>query len=174
MDWKWTITAALPVISLVLGAWLNQLSEGRRDSAALKREQQLRQLDREQTLIDRREAFELTHLAEVNEVLARLFTAALRCHERVQDREPLGEYSDTLMSLNREMAKLKGLIIDDVIRELVTTAHREMNAMSVASAGTWTQVPEVYAHVEAAQEAIAARLRDLYSTGSRPGRELGP
>ncbi|MFE1849877.1 hypothetical protein ACFYOF_06365 [Streptomyces sp. NPDC007148] len=172
MDWKWTITAVLPVVSLILGAWLNQLSEGRREAAALKREQKIRELDREQAGIDRREAFELTHLAEVNAVLARLFTAALRCHDHVTDDEPLGEHGVALMESNREITRLKALIIDDDLRSLVSQAHREANRLSMSRAEGYTQVPDAHALVEAAQEALSVRLREIY--GSSPRRVLRP
>jgi hypothetical protein len=174
VDWKWTITAVLPVISLVLGAWLQQLSEARREDAALQREEKIRQLDREQALIDRREAFELTHLAEMNQLLARLFTAALRCHELVTDNEPLGEHRTTLLDLNREVTRLKALIIDDDHRALVSQAHVEANRLSMSRAQSHTQVPDAHAHLEAAQEALAARLREIYGTGTQRGRARRP
>ncbi|MFF5004122.1 hypothetical protein ACFY3G_14905 [Streptomyces phaeochromogenes] len=174
MDWKWIVTAVLPVMTLVLGAWLNQLNEGRREAAALKREEKLRQLDREQSLIDRRETFELTHLAEVNDLLSRLFTAALRCHEHVEAGEPLGEDGGALMGVNREIARVKGLVIDDRIRGLVEAAHRHANQLSMSSGTHITETAEAYAQVEAAQTAIAARLRDIYGSGAHPERSLLP
>ncbi|WP_326782767.1 hypothetical protein [Streptomyces sp. NBC_00151] len=38
MDWKWTVTAVLPVLTLILGAWLNQLNDrtGKRLNSAEK------------------------------------------------------------------------------------------------------------------------------------------
>jgi hypothetical protein len=172
VDWKWTVTAVLPVASLVLGAWLTQLSEARRESAALKREEKLRQLDRAQALIDRRETFELTHLVEVNDLLSRLFTAALACHEHVQDAEPLGEAGVALFATNREISRVKGLIIDDVIRAFVETAHTEANRLSMSSGTHFTEAAEAFAHVSAAQGAISSRLRDIYGSGADP-RQLG-
>ncbi|MGW0869930.1 hypothetical protein ACWD3Z_05490 [Streptomyces sp. NPDC002740] len=174
MDWKWIVTAVLPVASLVLGAWLTQLSEARRESAALKREEKVRQLDREQALIDRRETFELTHLVEVNDLLSRVFTAALACHERVQAGEPLGEANTALFAANREISRVKGLIIDDVIRTLVETAHTQANRLSMSSSTHYTEAADAFADVSAAQAAISARLRDIYGSGAHPQRVLGP
>ncbi|MGW9025075.1 hypothetical protein ACWGQ5_12740 [Streptomyces sp. NPDC055722] len=65
MDWKWTITAVLPVISLILGAWLTQLNDGRRDAAQLQREERAHTLERDRQRQDRREDFELTTLGEL-------------------------------------------------------------------------------------------------------------
>jgi hypothetical protein len=161
-------------MSLVLGAWLTQLSEGRREVTALKREEKLRQLDRERALIDRRETFELTHLVEVNDLLSRVFTAALRCHEHVQDGEPLGEAGTALFASNREISRVKGLVLDDVIRALVDTAHTEANRLSLSSGTHYTEVVEVYAYVEGAQDAIARRLRDIYRAGAAPQGSLRP
>jgi hypothetical protein len=153
---------------------MTQLSEGRRESAALKREEKLRQLDREQSLIDRREAFELTHLVEVNDLLSQLFTSALRCHDLVVDGERLGEHGASLMATNREISRVKGLIIDDHIRTLVSTAHTRSNGLSVSTGKHYTEAADAYAHVEAAQSSIAARLRDIYGSGAHPARSLRP
>jgi hypothetical protein len=174
VDWKWTGTAVLPVLTLVLGAWLNQLSEERRERAALQREEKVRQLDREHARMDRREAFELTHLAEINELLARLFTVAIRCHEHVTDDEPLGEHGDALMGYNREITRLKALVLDDDLRTLVDRAHREANHLSMSRADGYTQVADVHVHVSAAQEGLALRLRDIYGPTPQRRPELRP
>lgn len=166
MDWKWTVTAVLPVLTLVLGAFLNQLSEGRREAAALKREVQLRQFDRERAVIERRETFELTHLVEINDLLSQLFTAALRCYHLNLDNEPHPEATRQLFAVNREITRVQGLIIDDVIRDLVETAHERANQLSRSSGSQYTEEPLTYATIVAAQEAIAARLRDIYRTGA--------
>jgi hypothetical protein len=124
VDWKWTVTAVLPVASLVLGAWLNQLSESRREAAALSREEQLHQLDRAQARLDRREAFERTHLIEMNDLLSQLLAAAaLRYHEHVQDDEPLGEAGKAPMGTNREMSRVMGAWSSTMIFALWSAGH---------------------------------------------------
>ncbi|MER6205947.1 hypothetical protein [Streptomyces sp. NPDC001642] len=168
MDWKWTVTAVLPVVTLVLGAWLTVLSEGRRDKAALRRELLARRIERTQALTDRREAFELTHLVEVNDLLATLFGNALRCNELLLDRLPLGEVGTNLQAANREMTKLTGLVLEDSVRQLVERAHREANRLSINSSGNVTAAAEAYEHVERAQQAIAERLRDIYKPSTPP------
>jgi hypothetical protein len=172
VDWKWTITAVLPVISLVLGAWLTQLSEGRRESAALQREQKVRELDRDQAAIERRETFEITHLTGVNEALSEVFAGALECYTRIEANESSTAASAQLMAANRRMSSVKGLILDDNIRALVSDAHERCNRVSGGPRpeAPYTAVAETYLQVEAAQAAIAARIRQIYKTdtGSTP------
>lgn len=159
-------------MTLVLGGWLNQLTEERREAAALRREERLRSLDREQAVLDRRETFELAHLVEVNDLLSRLFTAALACHNHVQDDVPLGEAGTLLFATNREITRVKGLILDDDIRELVGTAHTVANRLSMSRGTHYTEEAEAFTDVTAAQEAIAERLRAIYGSGANPQQSL--
>lgn len=170
MDWKWTVTAVLPVVTLALGVLLNQWTDARKERAALERERSLRRLDREQSLLDRREAFELTHLQEVHEVLSEMYTAALRCREVVEaDEQPGDATSAALRDANRRFTSIKGLILDESIRNCSKRAHEEINLMSQGAPIDWLQdlsVELTTRHLDTAQEAIAARLRDIY--GSHP------
>lgn len=160
------MTAVLPVASLILGAWLNQLSEGRREAAALAREEKIRQLDREQARIERRETFELTHLVEVNDLLMKLFNTALICHDLVGDSQPLGEANGEMQRCNRQITRAKGLVLDDVLRSLVDTAHAGSNRLCMDSSGDWRVQAEVFGHFQAAHEGIAERIRDIYRAQS--------
>ncbi|MCG7203971.1 hypothetical protein [Streptomyces arenae] len=164
MDWKWTVTAILPVASLVLGAWLNQLSESRRETAALVREAKVRELDREQARIERRESFELTHLVEVTNLLLELYDASYRCNSRAIDGHPLGEARTELQRCNRQMTRLKGFVLDETVRGLVDAAHSQANRLSEDTAGDWRVQAGIVDQLEAAQEALAQRIRAIYST----------
>ncbi|WP_158839143.1 hypothetical protein [Streptomyces sp. NRRL S-1022] len=131
MDWKWTITAVLPVLTLILGVALNQWADARKEAAALKRERQLRLLDRDQARLDRRESFELTHLIEVHEALTELFTVALALHEAVEAGvQAAPELNRRLAAANRKVHSQKGLVLDEQARHWTTSAHAYINDMS--------------------------------------------
>lgn len=161
VDWKWTITAVLPVITLVLGAWLSQVSEGRREDAALKREVRVRELDREQARLDRREAFELTHLDEASQCLTRIHLAALltHMHNAGADSPSQGE---AYQQAAEEMTRLQGLILDDDLRRLVIKTLDYVSRLRYSSDDTVTQIADTQELVHASQEALTGRLRAIY------------
>ncbi|MFI1701969.1 hypothetical protein ACH419_39315 [Streptomyces bobili] len=166
MDWKWTITAVLPVMSLILGAWLNQLSETRREGLALKREQRLRELDREQARIDRRETFELAHLAEASACLSRLFRAALLCHMHNVNSTVFESRSGEYDQERQEMGRLQGLVLDDDLRTRVTQAHEKLSQMRHSQVDTAQLLGDSQELVGLAQEAMAERLRGIYASAA--------
>ncbi|MET7321509.1 hypothetical protein [Streptomyces sp. NPDC005549] len=158
MDWKWTATAVLPVISLVLGVALNQWADGRREAAALKREKELRRIDRDQARLDRRETFELTHLIELHEALSSLFTAALPLYEAVESGTPARpEASTALGAANREVYRNKGLVLDETSRHWTDSAHSYINDMTRGGS-----LDRALGALETAQTAIADRVREIY------------
>ncbi|MDT0572299.1 hypothetical protein RM704_33405 [Streptomyces sp. DSM 3412] len=159
-------TAVLPVVTLMLGAWMNQLSEAKRENAALQRERQVRELDREQSRLDRREAFELDHLAKASECLSRLFSAALMEHlHRVNAASPAPQ-ADAFVRETEELARLQALILDEGIRTLVESARQQLSKLGWAGAGTPEELGDLvvqsHNHLTAAQEALASRLRTIY------------
>ncbi|MCI3271407.1 hypothetical protein [Streptomyces cylindrosporus] len=171
MDWKWTITAVLPVITLVLGAWLNQRSDEHREEAALRREERLRQLEREHARLDRRESFELTHLEEVYAALRKANTAALKFRVVRTSGGDVDAPGRELNEANRELSSLTRLVLDDDIREKVQQAQIDAGAMAIDPA-THADAPSTGVQAQhslgEAQEAIAKRLREIY--GPRPLR----
>ncbi|MEU9149190.1 hypothetical protein AB0D59_01220 [Streptomyces sp. NPDC048417] len=170
MDWKWTITAVLPVITLVLGAWLSQRSEERREEAALRREEALRQLERDTVRLDRRESFELTHLVEVYETLSKANTAALMFRVARTTGGETEASGRELADANRKLVSLTKLVLDTDIRVKVMKAHSDANGMAVDPAAP-SDAPDSAVQAQhslgTAQEAIAERLREIY--GPRPG-----
>jgi hypothetical protein len=159
----------LPVVTLILGALLTQLGEARREAAALKRERKLRELDRDQARLDRRESFELSHLIDVHEGLSEVFTAALRVHEHVEGQTAIPpEVNDNFMAANRKIASIKGLVLDDEIRLRVDSAHGAANRMSMGAGS----IERTFALLDQAQMGIAARIREIYGPDSN--RELRP
>ncbi|MEV5383013.1 hypothetical protein [Streptomyces sp. NPDC052721] len=137
---------------------LNQWADARKEAAALKRERQLRALDRNQARLDRRESFELTHLIEVHEALTELFTVALALHDAVETGvQAAPEWNGRLTATNRKVHSQKGLVLDEQARHWTTSAHAYINEMSRGGS-----IERPLATLETAQEAIAARIRDIY------------
>ncbi|MGW3442190.1 hypothetical protein [Streptomyces sp. NPDC001076] len=170
MDWKWTITAVLPVISLILGAWLNQRSEERREEAALRREEALRQLERDSARLDRRESFELTHLEEVYDALSKANTAALMFRVARTSGADTEVHGRELSDANRKLTSLTKLILDDDIRHKVLKAQADANGMAVdpvAPSDAPDSAVQAQHSLGTAQMSIAERLREIY--GPRPG-----
>ncbi|MGO4635334.1 hypothetical protein AB4225_31050 [Streptomyces sp. 2RAF24] len=159
-------TSVLPVVTLMLGAWMNQLSDAKREKAALQRERQVRQLDREQARLDRREVFELDHLPKASECLSRLFSAALMEHlHRINAASPVPE-PGAFMREVQELARLQSFILDEELRTLVESAHQQLSKLGWAGPGTPEElgdlVVESHNRLAAAQEALASRLRAIY------------
>lgn len=150
----------------MLGAWMNQLSEGKREKAALQRERQVRELDREQSRLDRREAFELDHLVKTSECLSRLYRAALMEHlHRVNASSPVLE-PGAFGRETQELTRLQVLILDKGIRALVEGARQHLLEAGTADPGTPEElgdlVMKTHEHLTAAEEALASRLRTIY------------
>ncbi|MFD9396142.1 hypothetical protein ACFWBB_36995 [Streptomyces sp. NPDC060000] len=170
MDLKWTVTAVLPVVTLILGAWLNQRSEERRETAALRREERLRQLERDHVRLERRESFELTHLEEVYDALSKANTAAIMFRvKRTSGDEPDAPGRE-LSEANRQLASLTKLVLDDDIRRKVLQASTDANGMAIDPAppsANPDSAVKAQMSLGEAQEVIAKRLREIY--GPRPG-----
>ncbi|MEY2244689.1 hypothetical protein AB8A21_17550 [Streptomyces sp. BF23-18] len=178
MDWKWTITAVLPVFTLVLGAWLNQLSESRRESAALKKEVRIRQLDRELDRLAKREEFELKHLAEASEYLRNVHLGALlTAFPRLFDQEPVPDGSlslvDSYGESMQEMNRLTGLILDDQLRGVVHAAVAKVSHLRWTEGEHFAQTAvDTQAITETAQDALTKRLREIYGAAGAFPRSL--
>jgi hypothetical protein len=169
VDWKWTVTAVLPVITLVLGGWLNQRSEERRESAALRREESLRQLERDHARLDRRESFELTHLVDLYEALNVASTAAVKFRWARWSDVGVDEHGRELSAANRKITSMTKLVLDADIRAKVQTAQTHVNEMAldeVDPTSDTTSAVQAQTSMGTAQEAIAERLREIY--GPRP------
>ncbi|MEU8784285.1 hypothetical protein [Streptomyces sp. NPDC048637] len=173
MDWKWTVTAVLPVVSLVLGAWLTQLNDRRRDDAQLQREQRAHALERARQRLDRREEFELTHLGDLHTQLTDLVGASINYVEhRSEDRsEQDGKFTEA----NGKVAALTSLVLDDERRQIVESLHRATTTMVLEShfrdsGSEWRRkaYAEVMALHKTATESIAERIRAIYVNATGP------
>lgn len=157
------------MITLVLGGWLNQRSEEHRETAALRREERLRQLERDHVRLDRRESFELTHLVEVYDALRKANTAALMFRVKRTSGDDADAPGRELTEVNRQLASLSKLILDDDIRRKATQASIDANGMAIDPAppsDNLESAVKAQKSLGEAQEAIAERLREIY--GPRP------
>jgi len=171
VDWKWILTATLPVVTLILGSVLTQWNDTKRETALLRREQRLHDLTREQARIDRREAFELTQLNEVHTVLSEMFSQALLCRDAVEAQEPFVDSGRLLSEANRKYSGMRGFILVDAVRHLADEAHKDINRMSMGApmlGMNQESVQRASHRLTLAQEAIATRVREIYRDPASP------
>jgi hypothetical protein len=171
VDWKWTLTAVLPVITLVLGAWLNQRSEERREAAALRREEAIRQLERDHVRLDRRESFELTHLVDLYDALSEAYTAALKFRWTRWTGADIDAPGRELSAANQKIISMTKLVLDADIRSKVAIAQTHANEMALDEADPMadtTSAVKAQGSLGTAQEAMAERLREIYGPRPRP------
>ncbi|MER6597259.1 hypothetical protein [Streptomyces parvus] len=178
MDSGWM--AVWPVAAFFLGgiathltAWLTH-----------RRQQLERQQDAARALHDRRESFELDHLQKLNDALQVLARTAARMHhaDMLASRES-GRYGSTPVSeelseenrvASQEVRMLRGLVLDDELREQVHLAQRTINALGWTAFSDPTEATAAFmasiTQLNEAQDRIAARTREIYlaSTAGRP------
>jgi hypothetical protein len=162
VDWKWLVATVLPVLTLILGALLNRWSEARGSIAQLEREATLRNLERVQARIDRRETFELTHLVDLHAMLNEMFKAAMDFHIS-PDGSAKAQAGEQLSSCNQRFTAQKGLILDQRARETAVVAQTRINEMAIQPPEpTHMHVQQALIDLTAALDAIATRLRTIY------------
>lgn len=152
---------------------MNQQSEERRETAALRREEKVRQLERDHARLDRRESFELTHLEEVYQTLAEANTAALMFRVTRTSGGDTEASGRTLNEANRKLIRMTKLILDTDIRRKVTEAQTDANGMAIDPAepsANPASAVQAQQSLGIAQEAIAERLREIYGPRPRPLR----
>ncbi|MEU7962378.1 hypothetical protein AB0D09_02745 [Streptomyces sp. NPDC049097] len=165
MDWKWTVTAVLPVISLVLGAVLTQLNDGRRDKAQLARELKAHALERSRQREDRKEEFELKHLTELNTAVTALVGVAMS-YAISKAQNPSVQVPAEFYEHNGTVSSLGPMILDERTRRDV----RELqgSAISVVASPVsehGTPRPEIFElgeEMARVSELIAGRMRRIY------------
>lgn len=172
MDWKWTVTAALPVISLVLGFWLNQLNDRRRDDAQLLREERAHALERDRQRQDRQDDFELTSLGELLNDITALFSEAMK----IARTRPgmISEEAKELNDLSAKVSAASALVLDDSRRQAAQKLHAEIT-MFVLEAHVHIDVPSdpqavmalsrLHSHLSGA---LAERIREIYVGRRQP------
>lgn len=166
MDWKWTLTAVLPVVTLVLGAWMTQLNDRRRDDAQLRREERAHALERDRQRRDRQEEFELTNLGELMHDMAALLSEAM-----VLARTRPGLLDEGAKGFNQLHAKVtaaSALVLDDASRQAAKQLQAKIYMFVIAVHVHETERPDPKAvialskrHTELS-EALAERIREIY------------
>ncbi|MFE5867464.1 hypothetical protein ACFQ6V_02290 [Streptomyces roseifaciens] len=174
-NWFWIVSSMLlgQATALATGIFNNR-SQFRREALA-------RRADRYKVLAERRETFELTHLVEVNTLLRNAmatllaFSSARHLYRsRVQAepseppeslRQPVTDASDASDAALDALRSQIGFILANNVRALADIAEE---AITRAASGISLDAPvdftDVSKKANAAYEALAARLRDIYAT----------
>lgn len=173
--WFWIVSSMLlgQATALATGIFNNR-SQFRREALA-------RKADRYKVLAERRETFELTHLVEVNTLLRNAMAALLafgsarqlyRSRRQAEPaappesfRQPVTEASDASDAALDALRSQVGFILANNVRALADAAEE---AITLAASGISLDEPvnltEVSGKANAAYEALAARVRDIYAT----------
>lgn len=173
--WFWIVASMLLGQGTALATgFINNRSQSRREALARKAE-------RNKTLAERREMFELTHLVEVNTLLRDAMAALLefssaRSHYRSRRREdpsaPPDSYRQPMLdasaasdaALDALRSQIGFILVDDVR----TPAAAAEEALTTAAAGVPRDEPVDFGalgtRANFAYEALAARVRDIYAT----------
>lgn len=175
MDWS----TLVPVVALIVGAALTMLTEGLRDGRQLARERSARDAARQIEKLDRRDEFELSTLRETHSGITQLMRAVLEIHlEGSSSHHRGGPYLpeadsgrdqyERLRQKQSEFSSLKGLILEDSIRDECDKFQSFVTQLSIATsydAGDklLTELGPVAAKV---QDSISTRVRTLYKASS--------
>lgn len=174
--------ALLPVMTLLLGAWLTEVAASRREANSWLRSRKDRLDQRRAVLQDRRDDFELDVLVRCHTALSDVARSASRVHHLdVMQSRNSGRYashllpedaSNALMLASRSLRDVVGLILDDELRERVVAAHSRMlipsgqiNSRAEEAEALFQAAAE---ELLAAQDAVSSRIRSIYIE-----RELG-
>ncbi|WP_445183652.1 hypothetical protein ACTXG6_35220 [Pseudonocardia sp. Cha107L01] len=170
----------LPLITFLVGAGSTVFAETRRDARLLRRELAAHDRMRRAAAEDRRDTFELEHLLKLNSALSDHARAAGAAHHAdIMMSRQTGKYgsarlgdelSDALMKANRSVNELKGLVLVDEVRQLVQDAQTALNTPQSARSEDAAEAAMATASValNAAQSAIATRVRSIYLSGDEP------
>jgi hypothetical protein len=178
--WQALLTAVGPLLGALIGYFGAALTESRRDDRALTRAREERTEQRKQSAADAADDFERNILGDVYVRMSELARAMARAHiedEKVArlagtaeayGSKPLGEeISQELLLANREVYRLRLLLLAPELREAVTAAHGAAN--DVSASRNLHQAKALYQaavlKIDEAQTLIAERLRRLYVPG---------
>ncbi|MEZ0066696.1 hypothetical protein ABIA32_002708 [Streptacidiphilus sp. MAP12-20] len=163
-----------------LAFFLGGLSSYARDALTEKRQRHRlaaeRSAERARVTLDRREAFELDHLQRLNDALQDLGRAAGRMHYLdTMASHQTGIYagpgvpedaSTALLDANRSVHTLKGLVLDDELREKVAETQRLLNIPSSMHNSTPAEAERAFEPairaLDETQAAVSARIREIY------------
>lgn len=175
MEW-WN--ALLPVVTLVLGVLLAEVTTSRRETRQWERTQAAVTQERRQRFSEERASFELEVLSRCHAALGDLARACGRVHfldsqvakasGRYASHQLPEDASDALFRATRTLYDVSGLILDDRLRSLVSAAH----AAAMLPSQQFNSTPdhaealfsEAVLQVHVAQEAVSERIRMLRSS----------
>ncbi|WP_049568842.1 hypothetical protein [Streptomyces sp. SBT349] len=159
----------LPVLTLILGAagaFAQQaFGEGRQD----RREREGRQHERVVATVERREEFELTHLAEFHRLLQVQADALMTYNLAERNRQDPGspfpeEPHDEMLAVERRVQAQIGLILPEGLRQQATEIHEALSDVGGdLAAGALPDLDDVYDQLAAFFDALAARVREIYA-----------
>jgi hypothetical protein len=175
--WQALLTTLGPLLGVVIGYIGAALTESRRDQRALSSAREDRVAQREQAREDAADNFERNVLGDVYVRMSELARAMARAHledEKVArlagtaaayGSKPIDEeISKELLLANREVYRLRLLLLAPELREAVTAAHSAAN--DVSASRDLHQADALYQiavfKIDEAQTLIADRLRRLY------------
>ncbi|MFD6998799.1 hypothetical protein ACFWA5_21575 [Streptomyces mirabilis] len=171
-----------PVATFFLGGASAYLRDFVTEKRQIARDSKARQAERDKVISERRETFELDHLERLNEALQKLGRAAGRAHHvDMMTSRQTGHYAGTRLSsedsdafaqANRDVHMLRNLVLDDALRNQVARVHEALNVPSSMHRSDPDDAEQQFAvailALDAAQAAIAARIREIYLTASLP------
>jgi hypothetical protein len=119
---------------------------------------------REQFFQDRREAFELDHLLQVNEALSALTRATSGAHnEYIRNYEVSLDARQLVEAANGGVVAVRHLILDDTLREKVRLAHGALlRAGRLAGRPEARESDSAAEALQLARDGIAERIRSIY------------
>ncbi|MCW1100088.1 hypothetical protein OJ963_40580 [Streptomyces sp. RS2] len=170
--------AVWPVVTFTLGLASTYLTSFINEKRQISREAKAREAEREKAVTDRRETFELDHLVRLNEALQDLARAAAQAHlADMRVSRETGHYastllpegiSDTFHQAGRTVRMLKNVVLDDALRDQVTKAAHALHVPSMMMRAEPGKAERAFFEatelVEAAQEAVAQRIREIYAS----------
>lgn len=168
--------AVWPVAAFFLGGVATQVTGW----LAHRRQQLERKQDAVSALHARREAFELEHLQKLNDALQSLGRTASRIHHadmmassetRLYGATLLGEeLSEENRVASQDVRMLRGLVLDDELRNQVAAAQLAINTPAMMIRADPTQAEAAFmdgvTKLNEVQDRIAARIREIYLTST--------
>ncbi|MFI1377271.1 hypothetical protein ACH4UY_35380 [Streptomyces longwoodensis] len=169
--------AVWPIVTFALGLASTHFTSFITEKRQIAREAKARQAERQKVITDRRETFELDHLVRLNEALQDLARAAAQAHfADMHTSRETGHYAGTLLpdgvsdafhQAGRTVRMLKNLVLDDDLRAQVTRADQALREPSMMLRADPDDAQRAFLAavdlVDTAQEAIAARIREIYA-----------
>jgi hypothetical protein len=157
----WRFAGRCPVVTLIIGSLGTLLLDERRDRRALDRAEAERIAAREETIAERREAFELTHLLEVHATLrgVRHSVHTVFAHVDPTNHPFYGAVA--------EAHRLNGLVLDDRVRGQVEVAIQIAAKLAKAAPSpepmkALEDLSPILNSLDDAADALSERIRIIY------------